>query len=205
MSLIETDSGVIVIDPLMSNETAAAALALYREHRGDRPVKALIITHSHADHYGGTAAVTDDDTPIYAPSGFLEHAVSENVYAGAAMSAERRTSTRWTCRPVRPVRSAAGLDKATSNGTISLKAPTVDVTHTGQEATIDGVRVVFQVTPGTEAPAEMNFYFPDSSGAVHGGERDAHAAPDLDAARCRGPGRACVVALSRGGRTPLRC
>jgi alkyl sulfatase BDS1-like metallo-beta-lactamase superfamily hydrolase len=83
MSLVETDNGVIVIDPLMSNESAAAALALYREHRGDRPVKALIITHSHADHYGGGAAVTDDTTPIYAPAGFLEHAVSENVYAGA--------------------------------------------------------------------------------------------------------------------------
>ena len=86
MSLVETDSGVIVIDTLMSNETAAAALALYRKHRGDRPVKALIITHSHADHYGGSAAVADAGTPIYAPSGFLEHAVSENVYAGAAMS-----------------------------------------------------------------------------------------------------------------------
>jgi alkyl sulfatase BDS1-like metallo-beta-lactamase superfamily hydrolase len=86
MSLVETDSGVIVIDPLMSNETAAAALALYRKHRGDRPVKALISAHSHADHYGGSAAVADAGTPVYAPSGFLAHAVSENVYAGPAMS-----------------------------------------------------------------------------------------------------------------------
>ena len=160
MSLVETGSGVIVIDPLMSNESAASALALYRQHRGDRPVKALIITHSHADHYGGTAAVTDDDTPIYAPAGFLEHAVSENVYAGAAMS--RRAAYIYAADlPHGPAgQIGAGLGMATSNGTISLKAPTIDVTHTGQEAVIDGVRVVFQVTPGTEAPAEMNFYFP---------------------------------------------
>ena len=161
MSLVETDNGVIVIDPLMSNESAAAALALYRTHRGDRPVKALIITHSHADHYGGSAAVTDDDTPIYAPAGFLEHAVSENVYAGAAMS--RRAAYIYAADlPAGPAgQIGAGLGMATSNGTISLKAPTVEVTHTGQEALIDGVRVVFQVTPGTEAPAEMNFFFPD--------------------------------------------
>jgi alkyl sulfatase BDS1-like metallo-beta-lactamase superfamily hydrolase len=160
MSLVETDSGVIVIDPLMSNETAAAALALYRKHRGDRPVKALIITHSHADHYGGSAAVADAGTPVYAPSGFLEHAVSENVYAGPAMS--RRAAYIYAADlPAGPAgQIGAGLGMATSNGTISLLAPTVDVTHTGQEAVIDGVRVIFQVTPGTEAPAEMNFFFP---------------------------------------------
>jgi len=160
MSLIETDSGVIVIDPLMGNETAAAALALYRRHRGDRRVKALIITHSHADHYGGSAAVADSDTPIYAPAGFMQHAVSENVYAGAAM-ARRATYIYAADLPAGPAgQIGAGLGMATSNGTISLLAPTIDVTHTGQEADIDGVRVVFQVTPGTEAPAEMNFYFP---------------------------------------------
>ena len=160
MSLVETDSGVIIIDTLMSNETAAAALALYRKHRGDRPVKALIITHSHADHYGGSAGVADAGTPVYAPSGFLEHAVSENVYAGAAMS--RRAAYIYAADlPAGPAgQIGAGLGMATSNGTISLLAPTVDVTHTGQEAVIDGVRVVFQVTPGTEAPAEMNIFFP---------------------------------------------
>jgi alkyl sulfatase BDS1-like metallo-beta-lactamase superfamily hydrolase len=161
MSLVETDTGVIVIDTLMSDETAAAALALYRKHRGDRPVKALIITHSHADHYGGSAGVADADTPVYAPSGFLAHAVSENVYAGAAMS--RRAAYIYAADlPAGPAgQIGAGLGMATSNGTISLLAPTVDVTHTGQEAVIDGVRVIFQVTPGTEAPAEMNFFFPD--------------------------------------------
>jgi alkyl sulfatase BDS1-like metallo-beta-lactamase superfamily hydrolase len=161
MSLVETDNGVIVIDTLMSNETAAAALALYRKHRGDRPVRALIITHSHADHYGGSAGVADENTPVYAPSGFLAHAVSENVYAGAAMS--RRAAYIYAADlPAGPAgQIGAGLGMATSNGTISLLAPTVDVTHTGQEAVIDGVRVIFQVTPGTEAPAEMNFFFPD--------------------------------------------
>jgi alkyl sulfatase BDS1-like metallo-beta-lactamase superfamily hydrolase len=161
MSLVETDTGVIVIDTLMSDETAAAALALYRKHRGDRPVKALLITHSHADHYGGSAGVADADTPVYAPSGFLAHAVSENVYAGAAMS--RRAAYIYAADlPAGPAgQIGAGLGMATSNGTISLLAPTVDVTHTGQEAVIDGVRVIFQVTPGTEAPAEMNFFFPD--------------------------------------------
>ena len=160
MSLVETDSGVIVIDPLMSTETAAAALGLYRKHRGDRPVKALIITHSHGDHYGGSAAVVEVDTPIYAPAGFLEHAVSENVYAGPAM-ARRATYIYAADLPEGPAgQIGAGLGMTTSNGTVSLVAPTVDVTHTGQEAVIDGVRVVFQVTPGTEAPAEMNFIFP---------------------------------------------
>jgi alkyl sulfatase BDS1-like metallo-beta-lactamase superfamily hydrolase len=161
MSLVETDTGVIVIDTLMGNETAAAALALYREHRGDRPVVAVLITHSHADHFGGTAAVVDAQTPIYAPSGFLEHAVSENVYAGVAM-ARRATYIYAADLPAGPAgQIGAGLGQTTSNGTVSLLAPTVDVTHTGQEAVIDGVRVVFQVTPGTEAPAEMNFFFPD--------------------------------------------
>jgi alkyl sulfatase BDS1-like metallo-beta-lactamase superfamily hydrolase len=161
MSLVETDSGVIVIDTLMSNETASAALALYRKHRGNRPVQALIITHSHADHYGGSAGVADAGTPVYAPSGFLEHAVSENVYAGAAMS-RRATYIYAADLPAGPGgQIGAGLGMTTSNGTISLLAPTVDVTHTGQEAVIDGVRVVFQVTPGTEAPAEMNMFFPD--------------------------------------------
>nr|WP_246326087.1 alkyl sulfatase dimerization domain-containing protein [Actinomycetospora corticicola] len=161
ISLVETDTGVIVIDALTSNETAAAALALYRKHRGDRPVKALIITHSHVDHYGGTAGLVDADTPIYAPAGFLEHAVSENIYAGPAMG--RRANYIYAAGlPAEPAgQIGVGLGISISNGTISLHAPTIDVTHTGQEALIDGVRVVFQVTPGTEAPAEMNFFFPD--------------------------------------------
>ncbi|MFB8322138.1 MBL fold metallo-hydrolase, partial [Streptomyces sp. NPDC055954] len=88
MTLVEGDTGVIVIDPLISAETAAAALALYREHRGDRPVTGLIYTHSHGDHFGGSRGVLPhghDPVPVIAPAGFLEHAVAENVYAGGAM------------------------------------------------------------------------------------------------------------------------
>ena len=94
----------------------------------------MIITHSHADHYGGVAGVADADTPIYAPAGFLEHAVSENVYAGAAMS--RRAAYIYAADlPAGPAgQIGCGLGMATSFGTISLLAPTVDVTHTGQEA-----------------------------------------------------------------------
>ena len=89
MTIVEGDTGVIVIDPLISAETAAASIALYRKNRGDRPVTGVIYTHSHADHFGGVAGVLPGgagDVPILAPHGFMEHAVSENVYAGGAMN-----------------------------------------------------------------------------------------------------------------------
>jgi alkyl sulfatase BDS1-like metallo-beta-lactamase superfamily hydrolase len=163
MTIVEGDTGVIVIDPLISAETAAASIALYRKNRGDRPVTGVIYTHSHADHFGGVEGVLPDgagDVPILAPHGFMEHAVSENVYAGGAMN--RRAAYMYGAMldrsPVGQV--STGLGIATSAGSLGLIPPTVDVTRTGQEETIDGVRIVFQVTPGTEAPAEMNFYFP---------------------------------------------
>jgi alkyl sulfatase BDS1-like metallo-beta-lactamase superfamily hydrolase len=163
MTLVEGGTGVIVIDPLISAECAGAALALYREHRGDRPVKGVIYTHSHTDHFGGVMGVLPDgagDVPILAPEGFLEHAVSENVYAGTAMG--RRAAYMYGANldrgPTGQV--STGLGIATSAGSVGLIAPTADITRTGQEETIDGVRIVFQITPGTEAPAEMNFYFP---------------------------------------------
>lgn len=162
MSLIEGDRGVIVIDPLISTEVASAALALYRKHRGDRPVTAVIYTHSHADHFGGVAGVIsrDDDVPVIAPAGFLEHAVSENVYAGAAMT--RRAGFMYGVGLPRSPEGqiGCGLGMAMSTGTVSLIPPTLDITETGQEETVDGVRIVFQITPGTEAPSEMNFFFP---------------------------------------------
>jgi alkyl sulfatase BDS1-like metallo-beta-lactamase superfamily hydrolase len=167
MTIVEGDRGVIVIDPLISTETAAAGLRLYREHRGDRPVTAVIYTHSHVDHFGGVrGAVSGDDVaagrvPVLAPRGFLEHAVAENVYAGTAMG--RRAAYMYGA--ALPAGSAgqmgAGLGMTTSTGTVTLIPPTTDITHTGQEETLDGVRIVFQVTPGTEAPAEMNFSFPE--------------------------------------------
>ncbi|TLQ42249.1 alkyl/aryl-sulfatase [Streptomyces marianii] len=161
MTLVEGDTGVIVIDPLISVETAAAALALYREHRGDRPVTGMIYTHSHGDHFGGSRAIVPDGSvPVLAPSGFLEHAVSENVYAGTAMT--RRAAFMYgSGLPKGPAgQIGCGLGTTTSTGTISLVAPTVDITRTRQRETVDGVEIVFQLTPGTEAPSEMNFLFP---------------------------------------------
>ncbi len=163
MTIIEGDHGVIVIDPLISAETAAASLALYRKNRGDRPVTGVIYTHSHGDHFGGVDGVLPSgagDVPILAPAGFLEHAVSENVYAGTAMN-RRATYMYGMFLDKSPAGQVSnGLGIAVSTGSLGLIAPTTDITHTGQEEVIDGVRIVFQLTPGTEAPAEMNFHFP---------------------------------------------
>ncbi|MEV8634179.1 alkyl sulfatase dimerization domain-containing protein [Streptosporangium sp. NPDC051023] len=162
MTLVEGETGVVVIDPLVSTECAAAALRLYRDHRGERPVTGLIYTHSHVDHFGGVRGVTDGaGIPILAPAHFMEHAVSENVYAGTAMN-RRALYMFGQLLPRSPEgQLGCGLGMGTSAGTVSLIPPTVEVTRTGQEETIDGVRIVFQLTPGTEAPAEMNFLFPD--------------------------------------------
>ena len=167
MTIVEGDEGVLVIDPLISTETAAAALALYREHRGDRPVTGLLYTHSHVDHFGGSRGVVDQAdvdggrVPVIAPEGFLGHAVSENVYAGGAMI-RRATYMYGPLLEKGPAgQVGTGLGQGTSTGTISLIPPTLEITHTGQELTVDGIRMVFQMTPGTEAPAEMNFLFPD--------------------------------------------
>ncbi|GAB2922283.1 alkyl/aryl-sulfatase [Nonomuraea fastidiosa] len=161
MTLIEGERGVIVVDPLLSVECAAAGLKLYRDHRGDRPVTAVIYTHSHADHFGGVRGVTGGGVPILAPAGFMHHAVSENVYAGTAMN-RRATYMYGPALPRSPEgQIGCGLGMTTSTGTISLIPPTKDITRTGQEETLDGVRIVFQITPGTEAPAEMNFIIPD--------------------------------------------
>ncbi len=167
MTLVEGETGVIVIDPLISCETAAAGLALYRTHRGDRPVTGMIYTHSHADHFGGAKGVTSQadvdsgSVPVLAPQGFLHHAIAENVYAGTAMA--RRAGYMYGAALDRGPHGqvGAGLGQTTSTGTFSLIPPTVDITRTGQEEVVDGVRIVFQMTPGTEAPAEMHFHFPD--------------------------------------------
>ena len=164
MTIVEGDAGVIVIDPLISAECAAAAMAIYRAHRGDRPVTGVIYTHSHADHFGGVMGVLPGGAgavPILAPEGFLEHAVSENVYAGTAMNRRAAFMYGSVLSPGAEGQVTTGLGIGTSSGSIGLLPPTLDVTHTGQQETVDGVRIVFQITPGTEAPAEMNFHFPD--------------------------------------------
>jgi alkyl sulfatase BDS1-like metallo-beta-lactamase superfamily hydrolase len=168
MHVVEGREGIVVIDPLVSAESAAAALALYREHRGKRPVTGLIYTHSHVDHFGGAKGVIAAEdveagrVPVLAPAGFLHHAVSENVFAGTAMA--RRAGYMYGARLERGPRGqlGAGLGQTTSLGTITLVPPTLDVVETGQEETVDGVRMAFQLTPGTEAPAEMNIHFPNA-------------------------------------------
>ncbi|WP_369260715.1 alkyl/aryl-sulfatase [Streptomyces sp. R35] len=165
MTVVEGKYGVVVVDPLISAECAAAALALYREHRGPRPVTGLIYTHSHVDHFGGARGVlphgSEGGLPVLAPEGFLEHAVSENVHAGNAML--RRAAFMYGQHlPKAPDgQIGTGLGTITSAGSVGLIAPTVDITRTGQEETVDGVRFVFQLTPGTEAPAEMNLLLRD--------------------------------------------
>ena len=167
MTLIRGDTGWILFDVLLVKETAAAALEFARTELGELPVVAVIYSHSHADHFGGIRGVLDEadiesgQVPIIAPRGFMENAIAENVYAGNAMT--RRASYQYgRVLPVSPfgqVDSAIG--KATANGTLGLVAPTQVIEEDFEEHTIDGVRMVFQNTPGTEAPAEMNTWFPD--------------------------------------------
>ncbi len=161
MTLVEGDTGIIVIDPLISKETAAAALALYRNHRGDREVTAVIYTHAHGDHFGGVHGVYKEGVPIVAGHGFMEAAVAENVYAGPAMNrrAEYMYGAQLAKGPSGQI--GAGLGQTTSLGSIGLIPPTLDITHTGQEERLDGVLIRFQMTPGTECPVEMNFLFPE--------------------------------------------
>ncbi|BBZ11567.1 hydrolase [Mycobacterium branderi] len=166
ISFVEGGTGIIVIDPLVSTEVAAAALALYRAHRGDRPVVAVIYTHSHVDHFGGVLGVTsqaDVDAgrvTVLAPEGFTRHAVQENVYAGPAMA--RRATYMYGAMLARGPQGqvGCGLGQAPSTGEVALIVPTVDIHATGESHTIDGVDIEFQMAPGTEAPAEMHFYFP---------------------------------------------
>ena len=166
ITFVEGDSGIIVIDPLVSTEVAAAALALYREHRGERPVTAVIYTHSHVDHFGGVLGVTaqaDVDAgkvAVLAPEGFTAHAVQENVYAGTAMA--RRAGYMYGAVLERGPHGqvGCGLGQTPSQGEVAIIVPTIDIRETGETHTVDGVEIEFQMAPGTEAPAEMHFYFP---------------------------------------------
>lgn len=166
MDIIEGNTGLIIVDPLISKETAKAALDLYYQHRPKKPVVAVIYTHSHVDHYGGVkGVVTEEDVKagkvkIYAPQGFLQEAVSENVYAGNAMA--RRALYQYGALLPRGQQGQvdAGLGKTTSLGSVTLIPPTDEITKTGETKTIDGVDIVFQMAPHTEAPAEMIMYFP---------------------------------------------
>ena len=165
MTIVEGDSGLIVIDPLLTPATARAGLELYRAHRPDKPVVAVIYTHSHADHFAGVKGVVDQQdvdqgrVRIYAPEGFLEHAVSENVIAGNAMT--RRASYMYgTALPISPQGHVdTGLGKGLSRGPLTLIPPTDSIERNGVQV-IDGVEIDFHLAPGSEAPAEMMMYFP---------------------------------------------
>jgi alkyl sulfatase BDS1-like metallo-beta-lactamase superfamily hydrolase len=166
ITFVEGDSGWIVFDPLISTETAKAAFALVTEHLGVRPIVAVVYSHSHIDHFGGVAGLVDEadvkagKVRILAPENFLEHAIRENVIAGNAM-ARRSTFMYGSFLPRNPQGAVnAGLGQAVSTGTMTLIAPTETITKTGEAIVIDGVRMIFQLTPDTEAPVEMNTYFP---------------------------------------------
>ena len=166
-TVVAGDTGWIVFDPLTAKETAAAALALVNEQLGERPVVAVVYSHSHGDHFGGVRGVVDEadvvsgDVPVIAPAGFMEHAVAENIYAGNAMN--RRMFYQYgVLLPADPHGHVdQSIGKNTAAGNLGLIAPTIYIADDFEELTIDGVRMVFQNTPGTEAPAEMNTYFPD--------------------------------------------
>ncbi len=166
MTVIEGDTGLIVIDPLVTTEVAKAALDLYFKHRPARPVVAVIYTHSHVDHWGGVRGVVSGEdvaagkAQIVAPAGFMEEAVGENVIAGPAMS--RRALYQFGQLLPRGERGQvdSGLGKSVSSGTLTLIPPTRLITQPVQKERIDGVDIVFEPTPGAEAPAEMIMYYP---------------------------------------------
>ena len=167
ISFIKSDTGWIIFDPLTAKETAAAALTFINEQLGERPVVAVVYSHSHADHYGGVRGVVDEadvasgKVKIIAPVGFMEHAVAENVYAGNAMN--RRLFFQYgVLLPRSPFGHVdQSIGKNTAAGNLGLIPPTVIIKDDIEKLTVDGVRMIFQNTPGTEAPAEMNTYFPD--------------------------------------------
>jgi alkyl sulfatase BDS1-like metallo-beta-lactamase superfamily hydrolase len=166
ITFIAGDTGWIVFDPLTGGENARAALELVTRNLGRRPVVAVVYSRSHGDHYGGAPGVISradagsGKVAVIAPEGFLEHALSENVIAGNAMS--RRAMYMYGMLLPRGPRGSvgSGLGVTTSGGQLGLIAPNRLIARTGEELVIDGVRMVFQLTPGTEAPAEMNTYFP---------------------------------------------
>lgn len=161
MTIVVGDTGLIVIDPLTSAEVAAAALELARRHIGRLPVRALVYTHSHVDHFGGSRGVFEQGAEVIAPEGFMEHAAAENVIAGNAMGRRAQYQFGAALAPGPEGQMTSGIGIAVAAGTYTLVAPTRTIARTGETLTIDGVRIEFQLTPETEAPAEMNFFFPD--------------------------------------------
>ena len=167
ITFIEGETGWIIIDPLTATVCARDCLALANAQLGERPVVAVIYTHSHLDHFGGVHGVTTQEDVdagrcrIIAPEHFMREVVGENLLAGNAMMRRAMYQFGPLLPPGPRGHIDCGLGKATPLALAGLIAPTEDITHTGQELVVDGIRIVFQLTPETEAPAEMNFYFPD--------------------------------------------
>jgi len=167
ISFVRGKTGWIVFDPLTAKETAAAALKFINEQLGARPVVAVVYSHSHADHFGGVRGIVNEadvasgKVKIIAPLGFMDHAVAENVYAGNAMN--RRMFYQYgVLLPRSPFGHVdQSIGKNTAAGNLGLIPPTVIISKDFEDMNVDGVNMVFQNTPGTEAPAEMNTYFPD--------------------------------------------
>lgn len=166
MSVVRGKNGWIVIDCLTSQETAAAAIQLLKEYFGSFPISAVIFTHSHVDHYGGVLGVLQSgkQVNVYAPKGFMKSVIEENVTAGVAMS--RRSVFMYGESLSKDSKGQIddGIGKTVSTGTVTLISDIQEISNDSSqpyvEKVIDGVKIQFQLTPGTEAPAEMNFYFP---------------------------------------------
>ncbi|MFT3717296.1 alkyl/aryl-sulfatase [Pseudorhodoferax sp.] len=165
VTFIEGDTGVIVVDPLQFTEHARAAIALYRAHRGDRPVVAVIYTHSHRDHYGGVRGVIGpgdvrQGVKVIAPNGFTEESFSESILAGVPMRRRALFQFGWSLEPGAMAHVDSGLGKAVGRGGDGFIAPTQLIRESVERHVIDGVEIVFHLTPGTEAPADMNMHYP---------------------------------------------
>ena len=180
LTVVKGDTGWILFDPLMSVECSQAAMQLIEKNLGSYPVKAVIISHPHVDHFGGilgvmTAEEAADSSlsiqeqlasgkiPVIVPEGFAEHAIAENIYAGKAMTRRANYQYGVLLEPGVTGTLAQGIGMGQSTGTVSFLMPTYEITATGEKLTIDGVEMEFQMTPGTEAPAEMNTWFPQFS------------------------------------------
>jgi len=167
MTIVEGKKGIIVIDPLLSMETAKAALDLYYQHRPKKKITAVIYTHSHVDHFGGVRGILSEEEvkkgkiKIYAPEGFIEAALDENVMAGNAMTRRGTYMYGSLLPPGVEGQVTAGLGLTTSLGQTSLILPTEFISKTGEKRTIDGVKFIFLFAPASEAPSEMLFFFPD--------------------------------------------
>lgn len=177
LTVVRGNKGWIVFDPLMSVECSKAAMQLIEKNLGSYPIMAVIISHPHVDHFGGIRGIMDADQvadselsledqlasgkiPIIVPEGFAKHAISENVYAGKAMGRRANYQYGVFLEPGVKGKLAQGIGMGQSAGTVSYLAPTYEIKETGETIIIDGVEMEFQMTPGTEAPAEMNTWFP---------------------------------------------